>query len=552
LAARVRIHLRILTVLVAAIVAAGVAMTVTARSSAPARSRNGLRLVGAAPANERVPFSLELRLRPGRLRVALEAIEDPRSRAFRHFLSPRAFGATFGISASRMAALVGVIHSAGLQVGSASPQRTELPVEGTVGNVERLLGTRLVVYVDRAGHRYRAPLRPPRIPVSLRGAVDAITGLDTRPHWLPHDVPTGGLTPALTAMAYDIAPLHRAGYFGQGQTIAVISFSAFDPSDPASFARRYRLQGPAPTVAPVQGGTSDLSGQDEADLDVDIIRALAPAARIVVYESYSNYAATIHRIVAAHRANVIASSWGQCERGLDPNERVADSQELSAAVAAGVTMFVATGDNGAYDCQSISPSDHHLTVDWPAASSDAVAVGGTRLDITPSGSYLGETAWEDQLSIQGGGGGFALGDRRPAWQSAPGVISRFSDGRRELPDVSADADPGTPWSYYALGQVQPSGAGTSASAPFWAAAMALIEQYAERHGLHRIGYVNPILYALASSRQPYAPFHDVVTGANRYYQAGPGWDPATGLGSPDVYNLARDIVSYLRSVKGRR
>ena len=504
-----------------------------------------------AGAGERVSFALELRLRsPERLRAALAALEDPRPPAARTFLSPREFGESFGIPAAREAALEDTIRAAGLHVGS-DLQRTELAVDGTVGAVDRLLHTRLALYGDAAGHRYRAPLTPPRIPRVFGGAVSAITGLDTRPRWAAHDVPIGGLTPALAAIAYDVAPLHRAGYFGQGQTIAVVSFSAFDPRDPAAFARRYALRGPAPRVVPVQGGTSDLSGQKEADLDIDIIRAIAPAAQIVVYEASSDYAAIIHRILADHTAAVISSSWGQCELGIDPAERLADSEELAAAVAAGVSTFVATGDSGAYDCESVSPSEQTLTVDWPAASSDVVAVGGTRLYVTPNGSYLRETAWEDQLSDQGGGGGFATGEERPSWQSAPGVLSRFSDGHRQLPDVSADADPGTPWSYYAGGRPRSDGAGTSASAPFWAAAMALIDEYAARHGLPRIGNVDPTLYALASARQPYPPFHDVTTGANRYYQAGPGWDPATGLGSPDVYNLARDIVSYLRAVRGR-
>jgi kumamolisin len=75
--------------------------------------------------------------------------------------------------------------------------------------------------------------------------------------------------------------------------------------------------------------------------------------------------------------------------------------------------------------------------------------------------------------------------------------------------------------------------------------MVLIDQYALANGVHRPGYVNPLLYALASRRQPFAPFHDVAVGGNRYYQAGPGWDPATGLGSPEVFNLARDLVAYL-------
>jgi kumamolisin len=553
---RIRVpRLRLLALLVAMAAIGLAAVAVSSSSLRRVTSRNGLRLIGPLPGDQRIVFSLELRLRnPARLRTALAAVEDPGSPSFRHFISPSRFGGQFGIPAARLATLEHVIHSRRLRVLAVYPQRTEMSVEGSVRTVDRLLGTRLVEYAGRGGHRYHAPAGAPAIPGAFAGAVDAVVGLDTRPHWHPHDVPIGGLTPAVTAAAYDIAPLHREGLYGQGQTIAVMSFSSFDPRDPAEFARQYGLSGPEPQVVPVDGGTYDLSGQNEANLDIDIIRSIAPAARIVFYESYSSYSAMINRVIANHQAEVISSSWGQCELELDPAERIADSHALSAAAAAGISMFTSTGDNGAYDCQGSDPTDHHLSVDWPAASANAVAVGGTRLYLAPDRSYLGEAAWEDQLSALGGGGGFTTGDVRPPWQAGPGVLSGLSTGHRQLPDVSADADPGTPWSYYSGGQLYSNGAGTSAAAPFWAAAMLLIEQYAERHGVRRVGYVNPILYALASSRQPYPPFHDVTRGGNRYYSAGPGWDPATGLGSPDVYNLARDVVAYVQThgATGRR
>ena len=76
--------------------------------------------------------------------------------------------------------------------------------------------------------------------------------------------------------------------------------------------------------------------------------------------------------------------------------------------------------------------------------------------------------------------------------------------------------------------------------------MALIEQYARQHGVPRLGFIDPVLYALAATPQRYPPFHDVTVGANRFYPATKGWDFATGLGSPDVYNLARDVVAYLK------
>ncbi len=477
--------------------------------------------------SERISLTLVLKSRT----PDLAAIERSR-----HFIDPRTFGARFGITLGDERALRRQLVRDGLTITATFPQRTELIASAPRATVERLLHTRI------ANH---APISAPTIPSQWRSTVEAVTGLDTRRRWHAEDVPAGGLSPATAATAYDVSPLRGRGFTGRRQTIAVISYAAFDPNDPAVYQSHYAVNGPSPQVVSVDGGTRDTSGAAEANLDLEVIRAIAPQARILVYEvpqSSSSYADAISRIVADRKAEIISTSWGQCELGLSGAERSAESRALAAAVATGVTMFAASGDSGAYDCQRDNPAFHRLSVDWPASSANAVAVGGTRLYLGPTGSYQDETAWEGQLSAAGGGGGLTIGDARPSWQAGPGVISALSNGHRQLPDVAANADPGTGWSIYSGGQPGMAG-GTSAAAPFWAASMLLIREYAGR----RLGYINPILYALAARRQPFAPFHDIVRGANRHYEAGPGWDAATGLGSPDVYNLARDIVAYLKA-----
>jgi kumamolisin len=220
------------------------------------------------------------------------------------------------------------------------------------------------------------------------------------------------------------------------------------------------------------------------------------------------------------------------------------------------SIFVATGDSGAYDCQSKDLKEHNLTVDWPSSRENAIAVGGTRLDLSSTGSYHGETGWEGSLSNSGGGGGFSTTVGRPSWQS--GLSSSYSNDKRALPDVSAAADPATGWLNYTAPDTRHEGekheharceitGGTSAATPFWAAATLLVKQYALSQHAGALPFMDPVFYAIAAAPQPYAPFHDVTEGGNRFYQAAPGWDPATGLGSPDVYNLARDVVSYLRA-----
>jgi kumamolisin len=539
--------------LAAVATALGVGLGGAHGSSTSAGQPRVLQFAGRADAGSRIAFSLILRL-PGhaRLSSALHAIEDPASPRFRRLVGPHAFGSRFGLPTRRIDALARHLHAAGLRVIGGYPQRTELRVSGTVAAVQRLLSMRIGTWSDAHGHSYHAPLSRPQLPAAIRGEVTGVTGLDTRPRLIAHDVPVGGLGPAAAAAAYDIRTLHQQGFEGQGLSIAVISFSAFDPRDPAGFAKRFGITGPTPKVIPVDGGTTQFINPTEADLDIEVIRAIAPQAQILFYEapmSTSAYGDAINKIVGDNRTKIISSSWGECERHLFGDQRAGDSAALTAAAAAGVSMFVASGDSGAYDCQASNFSDHRLTVDWPAASANTIAVGGTRLAVSANDSYLSETSWNDQLSGAGGGGGFSVGDPRPSWQAAPGVLSGNSTGRRQVPDVSADADPGTGWAVYADRQPGEVG-GTSAAAPFWAASMLLIQQYAAAHGVGRLGFVDPILYALARSNAQPPPFHDVTRGTNRYYKAQPGWDPATGLGSPDVAHLAQDIVAYLRSHGG--
>jgi subtilase family serine protease len=543
--------------LVAIVLAAGGAIAVTSLSgahtpAAAAASREHPTATGRLSPSTPISFTLELRSAHGRrLQRTLNAVENPRSKHFRSFIDARSFGARFGLSRAALAQLKATLRRHGLTVAAGYPQRTALTVRGTAASVGRLLSVRFVTYRNGAGDRWHAPVGRPRLPRALRRFVSSFTGLSTRPVFHPADgVPLGGLTPTTAADAYDIAALHSAGFLGQGMKIAIVSFSDYDRGDPSVFDQRYGLSGPAPQVIGVDGGADSDAGADEANLDIDVVKMIAPDAQILFYEapgSASSYPDMINRIVADHQVSIISSSWGSCERETQSSVISANEQALKAATAAGISMFVASGDSGAYDCQRSDLSDHRLTVDSPAASAYAVAVGGTRLNISPSGAYESESGWDDPLSAAGGGGGYTTTDARPSWQSGPGVNT--SVDKRSVPDVSADADQATGWSTYDGGNWGEAG-GTSAATPFWAASMLLIQQYANSHHAGRIGFVNPILYALAKGGQPYPPFHDVTAGSNRYYAARAGWDPATGLGSPNVYNLARDTVAYLQHHPG--
>jgi kumamolisin len=165
-------------------------------------------------------------------------------------------------------------------------------------------------------------------------------------------------------------------------------------------------------------------------------------------------------------------------------------------------------------------------------------------------SWYAEQVWEGPADTSGSGGGVSTYFSRPSWQKARGVGNTVYDrkGMREVPDVSAVADASTSGAYIIDGKVTNQG-GTSQAAPIWAGIMALIDQYLQKHGGHTLGFANPALYALAQSPKPYPPFHDVTLGSNLAYSATPGYDMATGLGSPDAWNLARDLLAYEKGGK---
>jgi kumamolisin len=519
---------------------------VLASPGAGTHATAGTRTLGATDPTKRVGVSLILRVRHrAALARFLAAIENPRSPSYGRTLRPSQFGARFGLPAPRLTELQHALRARQLTVARLFPQRTAMRVSGTVGALESVFATHLVDRLDARGQRYFAPASQPRIPGWLTADVQGVTGLSTQPVMRAADVPAGGLDPGTLAKAYDIASLRAEGITGAGQTVAVISFDSFENSDLSAFQSRFGLSGPAVQHVQVHGGTLPGSGQREVDLDIDTIRSIAPGAQILDYEApqgATTDADVINQIVADHRARVISSSWGRCDLLVTDAERSADETALAAARAAGITVFAASGDNGAYDCQAEDLTDQRLSVDWPAASGNVVAVGGTRLAVRKDGTYLAEYGWEDVLKGDGSGGGLASATGRPAWQTGPGVQNAYSNGMRQLPDVAGPADPDSGMVVISGGAVHQIG-GTSAAAPFWAGTLLLARQYAQRHGGRDLGFIAPTLYAIAGNPRTANAFHHSLRGGNRRYGVTAGWNYVDGLGSPDVAVLARDLAA---------
>jgi kumamolisin len=173
---------------------------------------------------------------------------------------------------------------------------------------------------------------------------------------------------------------------------------------------------------------------------------------------------------------------------------------------------------------------------------EMTSVGGTTLSTDAAGTWIEETSWFDAPLSQGTAGGVSNLYERPVWQAALDVGQ--GAGQRLTPDISAVADPFT-GVRIVLDQQQVVGGGTSLSAPLWAGITAVINQYLTANGGALLGDLNPLLYRIIEGARLPA-FHDVVRGGNAVYDAGPGYDLATGIGTPDVDNLAKVLLETQR------
>ncbi|HVC61393.1 MAG TPA: S53 family peptidase [Acetobacteraceae bacterium] len=434
----------------------------------------------------------------------------------------------------------------GLAVVEQNAARRTVVLSGTVAAFNRAFGVDLRQF-EHAGGSYRGRTGPVHLPDELKDAVDAVLGLDNRPvarphfrgratrgnfHWHANAGAAASFDPGSLAALYGFP----AGD-GQGECVAIIELGGgYRTADLQSYFAGLGISAtPNVSAVSVDHGmnlaTGDANGPDgEVMLDIEVVGAIAPAARIVVYFAPNTDAGFLDAITAAahdatNRPSVISISWGGPEAFWTTQAMTCFDNALQSAAALGITVCVAAGDNGSGDGAE-DGADH---VDFPASSPHVLACGGTSLRAA-NGTISGEAVWNDGAKGGAGGGGVSGFFPLPAWQAGLTVVKAGHAGpltMRGVPDVSGNADPDTGYNVRIDGADTVIG-GTSAVAPLWAGLIARIN--AAKGG--SAGFINPSLY-----RAP-AAMHDISRGNNGDFAAAAGWDACTGLGSPNGTRIA--------------
>jgi kumamolisin len=446
-----------------------------------------------------------------------------------------------------------------LSIEGVNPAAGTIQLKGPASAFCKAFKVDLTVYEHPTFH-YRGRAGDIQIPTDLSGIIEAVLGLDNRPQVRPHfrmledkdkraQAANKSYTPKQVAQLYHFPQNINCS----SQCIGIIELGGgYNPSEIKQYFSSLGITPPILKNVSVNGAvnqpTGDPSGPDgEVALDIEVAGAVAPGARIAVYFAPNTDADFLNAIITAlhdtiNRPSVISISWGAPESEWTLQAMKAMDRAFQDATALGVTICCAAGDRGSSD----GVNDGLVHVDFPASSPHVLGCGGTRL--SSSGQTItGEVVWNDGPDSSTGGGVsdvFSL----PAWQSSAHVPTSANPGGKQgrgVPDIAGDADPVTGYQVQVDGQKAVFG-GTSAVAPLWAGLIAIMNQQLSKP----VGFLNPSLYHLSASSKA---FRDITSGNNvssserGAYTSKKGWDPCTGLGSPNGTNLINALKSLLTS-----
>jgi kumamolisin len=498
------------------------------------------------PGSERQPIGTRVGDQPGDEMIEVSVILKPKVRAVLPHVGGAAvsreeFAAKHGADISAINQVKQFAKENNLTVGEVSVERRTVKLAGTASDMIRAFEVKLDRY-EHEGHQYRARTGGIKLPPELAPSVEAVLGLDNRPQAKTHFRVRGPRSSRVAAAGISYSPRQVAELYqfpldadGTGQTVGILELGGgFKPADLKNYFSS--LGGKEPSVISVSvdkaknAPTNPNSSDGEVLLDIEVVGAVAPGAKIAVYfapntsQGFQDALTTaIHD--ATNKPSVISISWGGAESTWTSQAMTAFDSAAQDAAALGVTICAASGDNGSSD--GVNDGANH--VDFPASSPHILACGGTSLQ-SSDGEITSETVWNDGAQGGAGGGGFSNQFPRPSFQAN---IKPPAGGGRGVPDVSGDADPETGYNVLVDGESLVIG-GTSAVAPLWSGLIALLNEKLGKP----LGLLQPAIYALPQTADA---FHDITSGSNGAFSAGPGWDAATGLGSPSGENLLQAL-----------
>jgi kumamolisin len=522
-------------------------------------------LKGAKPTTPHHPnpqMQVTVLLRPQKEIPHLHTSGSPLRKDGKH-PSSEEFAQHYGSSTSDIAKIHTFATHHNLAVSAHTPHHRAVVFTGAAKDIAQAFATDFAhFHHERAS--YFSPTTPPSVPAELKDIVQAVLGLHTRPSATRHRF---WAEPESQRHVADLADIYAfpKDTDGTGQTIALIELGGgYNPADIQQYCAQAGIPTPHITSVNVQSGKNQpahphdvrdllqfangqlkLSAQAqssaaieaaqstvEVTMDIEIVAALAPGARIVVYFATLDEQGIYHALARAihdtqHRPDIISISWGEPETGLSDAYIRAIDHELLVASHLGITVFASSGDAGALN----NSPDHLPAVNFPASSPHCLACGGT----TPESRE--QIVWNaTHFGLKGAtGGGVSRKFPVPAWQQHADVpLGPTGKPGRGVPDVAGPADPRY-GAQILVGGYTASAAGTSAVAPLWAALIARCNQALGS----RSGHLNSHLYDLAHKGLPI--FKHVTKGHNDVYHARPGWDPCTGHGTPHGEHLLHHL-----------
>ncbi len=436
----------------------------------------------------------------------------------------------------------------GLTVGEAGASRSVVVVTGTPAQFQEVFQTRFA-RVKFRGEEHTAAVTAPSLPTEVQGLVRSVHGL--QPYLHPHkhlihrqtdSISAAGSPPFIPRdmlTAYDAV---STGLTGAGQRIGIIIDYTPALTDLTTFWSSTGVVQSTSNIITINVRNKTLPAPSgEETLDVAWSSALAPSAKVIVYAcgdlNYVNLAYS--RLLDDLQSNAqpglhqASMSFGAGEQSDEtPDDISAVHQLFTSITALGVSLFAASGDDGPY-----GNGGEPAQVEYPASDPLVTGVGATTLTLTPSDVISSETGWSISAlhprNDSSSGGGISKAFSRPDYQTGstvPGGVARL------VPDVAFDGDPDTGCYLIFQGKAEQDG-GTSWGTPCWAALCALLNQSRAANGLAALNQLNPAIYPLQAT----SSFHDITSGNNGIYAAGPGYDSMTGLGTPDFAAIVRAL-----------